>query len=290
MSNTISNSYDKRIKKIYDNAEKINISNASKIVIMSDCHRGTGRWNDNFANNERITFSALNYYFNRGFTYIELGDGDELWENREYKDIINQYSNIYWIMSEFYKIGKLHMIYGNHDIVKKNKKYVEKKLSQFYCDNQKRFIPLLEDIRINEAIVLHNRDNLEEMFLIHGHQGDFVNDTIWPVTRWLVRYVWEPLEIIGFNNPATPPVNNYKNIGRKPKIQKWAEKNSRITISGHTHRPSYPDKNGFYYNSGSLIHPRCITALEIVSGKIKLVKWCVNVDTKMYMKVSREEL
>ena len=51
----------------------------SKFVIMSDCHRGSGKtleiifW-------LKIYFAALNDYYKKGFTYIELGDGDELWE------------------------------------------------------------------------------------------------------------------------------------------------------------------------------------------------------------------
>ena len=70
---------------------------------MSDCHRGNGSWGDNFLNNQNLFFAALYYYYENGYSYIELGDGEELWENRQITDIINAHSDAYWLMSMFYK-------------------------------------------------------------------------------------------------------------------------------------------------------------------------------------------
>ena len=50
---------------------------------MSDCHRGQGTEGDNFLKNQNLFLGALEYYNHRGFIYIELGDGDELCENRK---------------------------------------------------------------------------------------------------------------------------------------------------------------------------------------------------------------
>lgn len=155
-------------------------------------------------------------------------------ENKNYDDIINRYGEIFWIMSRFYKEGRLRMIYG--------------------------------------------------------HQGSFLNDTFWKLGRWLVRYIWTPLELIGFNNPGTPPADNYQNARQNEKIENWAEYHKLVTIAGHTHRPSYPDKGGYYYNSGSLVHPRCITAIEIENEEIKLVKWCISPDKCNHLTVCRELL
>lgn len=71
-----------RINKTLQQAIQLPLYPDSKYVIISDCHRGTGNENDNFLKNEFIYLAALNYYFNRNFIYLELGDGDELWENR----------------------------------------------------------------------------------------------------------------------------------------------------------------------------------------------------------------
>lgn len=290
----ISKSFDKRMQKIYDNALRIQMNQNTKIVMMSDCHRADGRFNDNFAANEKITFSALKYYYNMGYTYIELGDGDELWEIKEYDEIVNVYSNIFWLLSLFYQQGRLYMIYGNHDIVKRKKNFCAKYLQTYYCENEKKHIPLFKDIKMHEALVLklstsrnHYINKQSELFLVHGHQGDLLNDKLWWITRWLVRYIWRPLELVGLNNPATRPVNNYKNREKKGKVEQWSKESGVSVVAGHTHRPSLPDKGGTYYNCGSLVHPRCITTIELEKDRIRLVKWCIEVEQNGMLAVKR---
>ena len=43
--------YD-RIAKSFDNACRLPLSEKSRYVVFSDCHRGTGKANDNFLKNE----------------------------------------------------------------------------------------------------------------------------------------------------------------------------------------------------------------------------------------------
>ena len=73
----------KRLDEIYRHAQEIPFDSDSKLILMSDCHRGQGNAGDNFLANQTVCFGALQYYYQNGFTYIELGDGDELWENRQ---------------------------------------------------------------------------------------------------------------------------------------------------------------------------------------------------------------
>lgn len=54
----------------------------TKFIVMSDCHRGDGSAADEFAHNSLIYKCALEYYLKEGFTYIELGDAEELWGKR----------------------------------------------------------------------------------------------------------------------------------------------------------------------------------------------------------------
>ena len=50
-----------------------------------------------------------------------------------------------------------------------------------------------------------------------------------------------------------------------------------MLIAGHTHRPMFAEDGApLYFNTGSAVHPRCITALEINYGQIQLVKWFIN--------------
>ena len=70
----------KRLNKIFENSKRIVINNKSKIVIMCDCHRGNGNNYDDFVNNKNIFEAALKHYYKEFFLYVELGDGDEMWE------------------------------------------------------------------------------------------------------------------------------------------------------------------------------------------------------------------
>jgi predicted phosphodiesterase len=58
------------------------------------------------------------------------------------------------------------------------------------------------------------------------------------------------------------------------KLIEWSSKHNQLLICGHTHRPVFPKPGeSLYFNDGSCVHPRCITAIEIRNGTIALVKW-----------------
>lgn len=270
---------NKRISQVYEQAKKISFDNNSKIAIISDCHRGDGSWADNFAKNQNLYFSALKHYYYNGFIYIELGDGDELWENKKFSDIVTVHSNVFWLMSKFYKEKRIHLIYGNHDMVKKKQKWVRENLSFYYDEREKKYLPLFPKIKLHEGIILKHKETKKEIFLLHGHQADFLNDMLWVLSRFLVRYLWRPLELYGVNNPTSPAINHERKKKVEQRLYNWAKKQNQMMIAGHTHKPVYPENEPpLYFNDGSCVHPRCITAMEIVQGKLSLVKW--HVDTK----------
>ena len=66
----------KRLARSFENVPALPITCASRYVLFSDCHRGRGNSNDNFLKNQHLYFAALKHYYQTGFTYIELGDGD----------------------------------------------------------------------------------------------------------------------------------------------------------------------------------------------------------------------
>lgn len=72
-----------RIRHAFENAPVFPMNARMRYVLFSDCHRGDGSSNDNFLKNQNLYFTALRHYYDRGYIYIELGDGDELWENRK---------------------------------------------------------------------------------------------------------------------------------------------------------------------------------------------------------------
>lgn len=277
-----------RLDKVYRSSHVINYDDSSKIVLMSDCHRGTGSWGDNFSNNQNLFFAALSYYYDNNFTYIELGDGEELWENRKFEQIIAVYSDTYWLMSKFYEKGQLYMLYGNHDMAKKNKNQICDKCSTYYDEVLRKRMPLFPNIKIHEGLILKNKESNDKIFLIHGHQVDFLNYNLWLLSRFLVRYLWGPLELIGFRDPTSAAQNHEKKGFIENALSNWAKKENHIIIAGHTHRPVFPKVGeALYFNDGSCVHPRCITAIEIENGSITLVKWLIKTRANASLYVGR---
>ena len=268
----------KRFDSAYQNAKVINFNNDSKFILFSDCHRGDNSFADDFANNRNIYFHALNHYFTNGFQYCELGDGDELWENLSFENIFEAHKNVYLLMKRFYEDNRLHMIWGNHDMVYKNPKYVKKHLSTYLDPKTEENNDLFCDITYHEGLILKHSHTNQELFLTHGHQADWWNYTFWKWSRALVRVLWKPLNVMGIADP-TSPAKNYKELIKiERKTKKWiSENNNLITIVGHTHRPRFPEPGDIaYFNDGSCVHPRSITGIEIENGEVSLIKWEVS--------------
>lgn len=281
----------RRLEKLYQRADVIPYDSNSKFIIMSDCHRGQGNSADDFLQNQILFFGALEYYEQEGFTYIELGDGDELWENRKLEPIVEVHSDAFWMMSNFYKTERFYMIYGNHDIVKHRKGYMKNNCTWLIRDNLNTREPVFADMEAREGLVLENKESKQRIFCAHGHQGDVLNDVFWPIARFLVRYVWQPLQFIGVLDPTGSGRPHEKKDKIEKKLAAYARKKKNILIAGHTHRPyfSVPGK-GFYFNDGSCVHPRCITGIEIVNNEITLIKWSVCIRRDLSLYVCREIL
>jgi len=289
---------EKRLRETLRNAKRLKIGSDSKIILMSDCHRGQGNNADDFMKNQSLFFGALEYYYRNGFVYIELGDGDELWENRRLSPIIEVHSDAFWLMSELYREGRFHMLYGNHDIVKRRRSFADKNCGNYYCSEwrggkpeQRGNAPLFPGITIEEGILLEHRDLSREILLVHGHQGSLLNDTLWPVARFLVRYVWKPLETVGFISPTGAGRSHREKETIEIGMDNFAKKEKILLIAGHTHRPVFPAPGeGMYFNDGSCVHPRCITGIEIENNALTLIKWSVRVAASENLYVGRTVL
>ena len=267
-----------RLDRAYKNAKVINFNDSSKFILFSDCHRGDNSFADDFANNRNIYFHALKHYFNQDFQYCEIGDGDELWENISFKAIFDAHQNVYMLLKQFHEDNRLHMIWGNHDMVYKTPNYVKKQLSTYFDAKTGVEVDLFKDIKYHEGIVLKHSESNQEVFLTHGHQADWWNYTFWKWSRAMVRILWKPLNVMGIADPTSPAKNYRELIKIERRTKKWiAENNNLITIVGHTHRPRFPEPGDIaYFNDGSCVHPRSITGIEIEFGEISLIKWQIS--------------
>ena len=282
-------SSNSRLSRAYANAKVVPFDDSSKFILFSDCHRGDNSFADDFANNRNIYFHALKHYFKEGFEYFELGDGDELWENINFQSIFDAHKNVFLLLREFHLLGRLHMIWGNHDMVYKNSAYVKQNLSTYFDPIEGSDKSLFAGLTYEEGIVLKHTQTNQELFLTHGHQGDWWNYSFWRWGRFLVGVLWEPLQVWGIADP-TSPAKNYKELIKiERRIKKWIVQNKLlITIVGHTHRPRFPEPGDIpFFNDGSCVHPRSITGIEIENGKIALIKWHIATTEDGILKVER---
>jgi len=281
----------KRISTVFESAHEIPFDDTSRIILMSDVHRGDGNWSDDFAKNQNLYFAALTHYYHENYMYIEIGDGDELWKNKNFSDVIYAHSDAFWLLSKFFKENRLYLIFGNHDMVKSKDKFVKKSLYQYFDERTKKDIPLFENIKLHEGLVLRHRVTDQKILLIHGHQASFLDYEIWRVSRFLVRYLWRPLESLGVNDPTSTSKNNDKKNAVERTLTEWVTREKHMLIAGHTHRPEFPEVGEpQYFNDGSSVHPRCITGIEIADGNITLVKWNVKTQEDGTLFIGREVL
>jgi predicted phosphodiesterase len=284
-------STSKRLTQVFQSAPEIHFDDRSKFILFSDCHRGDNSWADDFANNQTLFFHALKHYYHQGFTYIEIGDGDELWENSSFANIRRAHSHVFWLLRKFYIQDRFHLIWGNHDMERKDPETVKRTLYRFRNERTGEYEPLFEGIQPREGLVLRHVDTGVKVFLVHGHQGGLLNDRWWRLSRFFVRYLWRHVQLLGVKDPTSPAQNLKKRNEVERKITQWVEANHHILIAGHTHQPRFPAQGAPpYFNTGSCVHPRCVTGIEIQDGEIALIKWWVKPDAAGMLHVAREVL
>lgn len=141
-------SCEKRIDRAISKGTTLLLGKCSRYAVFSDCHRGCGNMSDNFLRNQHLYFAALEHYYAEGFYYLELGDGEELWENRCLKRIQDSHSNVYQMFACLKRKNRFCKIYGNHDM------------------ELRKELP--------ESIRLKNQAGGRDVCMIHGHQADFL--------------------------------------------------------------------------------------------------------------------
>lgn len=268
-------SSQKRLSRAFANAKLIGFDDDSKFILFSDCHRGDNSYADDFSKNRNIYFHALKHYYNNGFSYCELGDGDELWEHSTFEPLFEAHRNVYMLLKQYHEEERLHLIYGNHDMVYKNQAFVQKHLRTYFDPKDEKEMVLFDNLKFEEAIILKHHQTDQEIFLTHGHQADFMNYHGWRFQRFMVRLLWKPLQVWGIADPTSPAKNNRELIKVERRIKKWIRNSKPVmTIAGHTHRPRFPEPGQTpFFNDGSCVHPRSITGIEIEEGQISLIKW-----------------
>ncbi len=281
-------SFTGRMERTFQDARCLPLNRCTRYIVFSDCHRGVGNANDNFLKNEFLYLAAMGHYNRECFTCLELGDGDELWENRSLDRIKEAHQESFEMLARFYEAGRLYLVYGNHDMVKKDPAFLEKNFQTCFCDQDLCERPLCPGVRFYPGIILRDSENKQDIYLTHGHQADLLNSTFWRLSRFLVRYVWRPLEALGIPDPTSAAKNNTRKKQSEKRLSQWAALRGLYLVTGHTHHPMI--KASGYFNTGSCIHPSGITGIEIRGRCLTLVKWSVASRPDLSLYARREVL
>jgi UDP-2,3-diacylglucosamine pyrophosphatase LpxH len=277
-----------RLKEAFTNGRLEMFDETSKYVFLSDCHRGNGNQADEFTKNQNTFQYALSFYYQRGFTYVEVGDGDELWEHPRIKDIKNAHFETFEIIKRFHQNNRFILIFGNHNIYLKDPNYVEKNLFTHLNEHSGQQVDFLMGIKPEEGLVLKHKRTGQQIFVVHGHQGDFSNDQFWYLNMLSLKYFWRFLHSVGVQNPSSPVKNENKRHKIEKNYAKWIEKYRMMLICGHTHRLKFPKKDDLpYFNTGCCIYPTSLTAIELENSEITFVRWKIQANDEGMLQVER---
>jgi hypothetical protein len=141
-----------RLDRVLETAAEIPFDDSSKLVLLSDVHRGDKSESDEFAPNEALFMHALGHYYRDGFTYIELGDGDDVWQAGRLSAIQQAYPQVFELLGRFRKQNRLYRIVGNHEIQGGGVQ--------------------ADDLAAEEGLVLRHRRTGQRLLVVHGHQMD----------------------------------------------------------------------------------------------------------------------
>ena len=295
MANTLSAKPEKKavfksLTKLYDSTIKNSKRVCSiavdtlkdKFIIFSDQHKGDRDTGDDFTTNEFNYLKALEYYRQQNFSFINLGDSEELWKYKP-EQVLPANKNVFVAEAAFQPVN-YYKTFGNHDLIWKNKWDTARLLKNYFA------IPL----PVYEGIVLRTKVGNESLtiFCTHGHQGDKMSDNN-AFSTWLVAHIWAPVQRYLQINVNTPSKDdNLRNKHNKMMYEWSSNRKNMLLVTGHTHKPvfasgkysSYPsndierDDNDklkpSYFNTGCCcFNDGDITGIEIEGGYIRLIKW-----------------
>lgn len=204
-----------------------------RYIILSDLHRGIRNASDDFRQNESAYNAALAYYFRVGHTLILLGDAEELWQERP-EAVLAAYRRSIELEARFHQAGRYVRIWGNHDDHWQFEDRVEEMLAPRYGD------PPLE---VYEALLLEATEgdtSLGELLCVHGHQGDRKSNRWSWFTRYVIRFLWRPVQRLLKVSKNTPARDWYLENGLHRALYAWAERQQDlILITGHVHTPVF---------------------------------------------------
>jgi hypothetical protein len=222
--------------------------NTDRMIIFSDLHKGARNGADEFRRCERAYNSALGYYYTLGYWLVELGDVEELWEERA-RTVIRTYERTLRLSAKFHidpdaRGSRYTRVWGNHDDQWSHRDQIDKFLVPIYCPEGSAGL----DVHGSVVIQVFNETGqpLGELFLAHGHQGTFESDRASWFSRIVVRYLWRPFQRLTNYSLNTPAKDWVLRAKHNLAMHEWViglERSDLIFVAGHTHKPVFLAKS-----------------------------------------------
>ena len=201
-----------------------------KFIVFSDQHKGAGNGADDFLICAPAYEAALDYYLEKGYFFIALGDCEELWENTISR-VKKAQEGSFERERKFFASGRGIKIFGNHDLYWQNDPFAPIELEKIYG----------QKVPIYEGVVLQTLVNNKpvEILCTHGHQGDAVSDGNW-FSKFFISRIWAPLQSLLRINPNTPAYDAMLKTAHNSIMYEWsAAQPDLLLITGHTHQPVF---------------------------------------------------
>ena len=304
--------------QLADTKKILPFNDASRIILFSDHHKGKRNGADDFASNEPAYLAALHYYEQQQYTYVNLGDSEELWENNIFS-ILKYNKATFAAEKPFINRQAFVKVYGNHDVFWHFDPLAAQYLKQMYG----KAVPILPGL-----LLQYQQPGAPAMHILctHGHQGDASSDGNW-LSAAFVTYIWGPLQAFLRINTNTPAASKMLKSLHNNMMYQWSSRQPGLAlITGHTHQPVFASlthlerlllqrqlaaANGdneklrqldkeiprrrqeydyvqldfanllpSYFNTGCCCYnDGNITGIEIADGQIQLIKWAMQAET-----------
>ena len=203
---------------------------ADKFILLSDQHKGAKDYADDFAGAEKNYLAALDFYFNEGFTFINMGDCEELWENLLIS-VKKHNQPSFEKEKKFMDAARSIKLFGNHDLFWGNDPFAGFQLQSIFGLK----VPIYEGCVLQAAI----NQKLLNIFITHGHQGDAQSDGN-AFSKWFVANVWAPLQSwLQLNSNTPSAIDELKTLHNEFMYEWSSSQKNTILITGHTHQPVF---------------------------------------------------
>jgi hypothetical protein len=203
-----------------------------RYVIFSDHHKGARNEADDFRQCEATYLKALNYYYERDFQLIVLGDAEELWEEN-IATVLGAYGNVLQSEARFHP-DRYVRIWGNHDDPWSDDEQVRK-----YLD------PIFPGIQFHEGLIFEVYEGgrvIGDLFLVHGHQGTLDSEFFAFLGPKFLPLYRDFQNLTGFGR-TSPSKDACLRAEHDTHMYRWSSKKEKlILIAGHTHRPVWSSR------------------------------------------------